>query len=49
MIATAFLLFCFAWFIEDIEFLKPITVMAALLGLALLFAGFVTFLWRVMP
>ena len=49
MIATGFVLFCFAWLIGDIEFLKPITITAVLLGLALLFAGFVTFLWKVMP
>ena len=49
MIATAFVLFCFAWLIGYIKFLKPIAITAVLLGLAFLFAGFVTFLWRAMP
>ena len=49
MIATAFVLFFFAWVIADIESLEPIAKTAVLLGLALLFAGFVAFLWRAMP
>ena len=37
------------WRGKIIDFLKLIAVMAALLGLALLFAVLLTFLWGVMP